>query len=84
LVAAVTTAPLARADFGIEDLIMNLLDPGAFAAVADPGATLDMGILLADFGLSGAGATDGTALAIPDLPTPARSRLPPPSPTVSI
>jgi hypothetical protein len=67
-VVPVTTAPPARADFGIDDLIMNLLDPGAFAAVADPAATLDLSTLLAEFGLNGAGATDTTALAITDLP----------------
>ena len=66
----VATAPPAKADFGIEDLIMDLLDPGVIAAAAEPAATLDLSTLLADLGLSGTGATDTTALAITDLPDP--------------
>jgi hypothetical protein len=61
-----TTAP-AKADFGIDDLILDLFDPGSIAAAAEPAAMVDMGTLLADL-LNGTGATDTAALAIPDLP----------------
>ena len=49
-------------------MIIDLLDPGAIAAAADPAGTLDLGATLADIGLSGTAATDPTALAITDLP----------------
>ena len=70
------TAPPANADFGIEDLIMDLLDPSALAAAAEPAATLDLSTLLADLGLNSTGATDATALAVIDLPDrqPSRGR----------
>jgi hypothetical protein len=66
-VGSIAPAPQANADFGIDDLIMNLLDPGVLAAAAEPAATLDMGTLLADL-VNSTGVTDTTALAIPDLP----------------
>ena len=44
----VATAPPANADFGIEDLIMDLLDPGSLAAAAEPAGALDLSTLLAD------------------------------------
>ena len=66
----VATAPPANADFGIEDLIMDLLDPGSIAAAAEPAATLDLSTLLTDFGLGGTAAPDTSALAITDLPDP--------------
>ncbi len=68
-IGPVATAPQAKADFGIEDLIMNLLDPGALAAAAEPAATIDLSSLLADL-FNGTGATDTAALAVPDLPDP--------------
>jgi hypothetical protein len=68
-VSSVAPAPQAKADFGIDDLIMNLLDPGVLAAAAEPAATLDLSTLLADL-LNSTGVTDTTALAIPDLPDP--------------
>ncbi len=58
----VATAPPAEADFGIDDVIMDLFDPGAVAAVAEPAATLDLSGLLAEFFI-GNGTTDNTALA---------------------
>ncbi|MGA9493332.1 MAG: hypothetical protein WBV80_24225, partial [Mycobacterium sp.] len=66
----VATAPPANADFGIEDLIMDLLDPGSIAAAAEPAATLDLSTLLTDFGLGSTAAPDTSALAITDLPDP--------------
>jgi hypothetical protein len=66
-VGSVAPAPQAKADFGIDDLIMNLLDPGVLAAAAEPAATLDLGTLLADL-VNGSGVTDTTALALTDLP----------------
>ena len=66
---SIAPAPQAKADFGIDDLIMNLLDPGVLAAAAEPAATLDLSTLLADL-FNGTGVTDATALAIPDLPDP--------------
>ena len=33
---SIAPAPQAKADFGIDDLIMNLLDPNLFAAAAEP------------------------------------------------
>jgi hypothetical protein len=69
VVGSVAPAPQAKADFGIDDLIMNLLDPGVLAAAAEPAATLDLSTLLADL-LNSTGVTDTTALAIPDLPDP--------------
>jgi hypothetical protein len=66
----VATAPPANADFGIEDLIVDLLDPGSIAAAADPAGALDLTTLLADFGLGGTAAPDASALAIADLPDP--------------
>ena len=68
-VGSIVPAPQAKADFGIDDLIMNLLDPGVLAAAAEPAATLDLSTLLADL-FNGTGLTDATALAIPDLPDP--------------
>ena len=68
-VGSIAPAPQAKADFGIDDLIMNLLDPGVLAAAAEPAATLDLSTLLADL-FNGTGITDATALAIPDLPDP--------------
>jgi hypothetical protein len=68
-VGSVGPAPQAKADFGIDDLIMNLLDPGVLAAAAEPATTLDFGTLLADL-FNGAGVSDATALAIPELPDP--------------
>jgi hypothetical protein len=64
-----TTSP-AKADFGIDDLIMDLFDPGAITAAVDPGAALDLGTVLADLGSNGTGATDATALAVTDVPDP--------------
>ncbi len=66
---SIAPAPQAKADFGIDDLIMNLLDPGVLAAAAEPAATVDLSTLLADL-FSGTGLTDSTALAITDLPIP--------------
>ena len=37
-IVPVATAPPAKADFGIDDVIMDLFDPGAVAAAADPAA----------------------------------------------
>ena len=68
-VGSIAPAPQAKADFGIDDLIMNLLDPGVLAAAAEPAATLDLSTLLADL-VNSTGVTDTTALAIPDLPDP--------------
>ena len=68
-IGPVATAPQAKADFGIEDLIMNLLDPGALAAAVEPATTLDLSTLLVDL-FNGSGATDTAALAVPDLPDP--------------
>src|SRR5271156_7182168 len=68
-VGSIPPAPQAKADFGIDDLIMNLLDPGVLAAAAEPAATLDLSTLLADL-FNGTGVTDAPALAIPDLPLP--------------
>ena len=68
-VGSLAPAPQAKADFGIDDLIMNLLDPGVLAAAAEPAATLDLSTLLADL-LNSTGVSDTTALAIPDLPDP--------------
>ncbi len=70
-IGPVVSAPQARADFGIEDLIMNLLDPGLVSAAAEPAATLDLSTLLADL-FNGTGAPDAAAaaLALPDLPDP--------------
>src|ERR1700749_3330520 len=68
-VGTIAPAPQAQADFGIDDLIMNLLDPRVLAAAAEPAATLDLSTLLADL-VNGTGVTDTTALAIPDLPDP--------------
>ena len=68
-IGPICTAPQAKADFGIDDLIMNLLDPGALAAAVEPAATIDLSSLLADL-FSGTGATDTAALAVPDLPDP--------------
>ena len=68
-VGSIAPAPQAKADFGIDDLIMNLLDPGVLAAAAEPAATLDLSTLLADL-FNSTGVTDATALAIPDLPDP--------------
>jgi hypothetical protein len=68
-VGSIAPAPQAKADFGIDDLIMNLLDTGVLAAAAEPAATLDLNTLLADL-LNSTGVTDTTALAIPDLPDP--------------
>ena len=68
-VGSIAPAPQAKADFGIDDLIMNLLDPGVLAAAAEPAATLDLSTLLADL-VNSTGVTDATALAIPDLPDP--------------
>jgi hypothetical protein len=68
-VGSIAPAPQAKADFGIDDLIMNLLDPGVLAAAAEPAATLDLSTLLADL-LNSTGVTDTGALAIPDLPDP--------------
>ena len=68
-VGSIVPAPQAKADFGIDDLIMNLLDPGVLAAAAEPAATLDLSTLLADL-FNGTGVTDATALAIPDLALP--------------
>src|SRR5277367_116689 len=68
-VGSIAPAPQAKADFGIDDLIMNLLDPGVLAAAAEPATTLDLSTLLADL-FNGTGVTDATALAIPDLPDP--------------
>src|ERR1700722_10821878 len=69
VVGSVAPAPQAKADLGIDDLIMNLLAPGVLAAAAEPAATLDLSTLLADL-LNSTGVTDTTALAIPDLPDP--------------
>ena len=69
---SIAPAPQAKADFGIDDLIMNLLDPSVLAAAAEPAATVDLSTLLADL-FNGTGLTDATALAVPDLP--ARSEL---------
>src|ERR1700722_4336991 len=52
-VGPVATAPQARADFGIDDLIMDLFDPSSIAAAADPAAAVDLSSLLADLGSSG-------------------------------
>ena len=68
-VGSIAPAPQAKADFGIDDLIMNLLDPGVLAAAAEPAATLDLSTLLADL-FNGTGITDASAVAIPDLPDP--------------
>ena len=68
-VGSIAPAPQAKADFGIDDLIMNLLDPGVLAAAAEPAATLDLSTLLADL-VNSTGVTDTAALAIPDLPDP--------------
>src|SRR5271168_2575121 len=68
-VGSIAPAPQAKADFGIDDLIMNLLDPGVLAAAVEPAATLDLSTVLADL-FNGTGVTDATALAIPDLPDP--------------
>jgi hypothetical protein len=70
-IGPVATAPLAKADFGIDDLIMDLFDPGAVAAAADPAGSFDLSGLLADFGASGTGATDTAALPVVGLPGPA-------------
>src|ERR1700729_3914496 len=58
-VGSIVPAPQAKADFGIDDLIMNLLDPGVLAAAAEPAATLDLSTLLADL-FNGTGLTDTT------------------------
>src|ERR1700733_9705249 len=68
-VGSIAPAPQAKADFGIDDLIMNLLDPRVLAAAAEPAATLDLSTLLADL-FNGTGVTDAAALAIPDLADP--------------
>src|SRR3984885_16074040 len=68
-VGSIAPAPQAKADFGIDDLIMNLLDPGVLAAAAEPAATIDLSTLLADL-FNGTGATDTASLAVPDLPDP--------------
>src|SRR6202020_1068268 len=68
-IGPVAAAPQAKADFGIDDLIMNLLDPGVLAAAAEPAATIDLSTLLADL-FNGTGITDAAALAIPDLADP--------------
>ena len=65
-VGSIAPAPQAKADFGIDDLIMNLFDPSLIAAAAEPAATLDLSALLADL-FNGTGLTDATALAIPNL-----------------
>ncbi len=67
-VGSAVTAPPGKADFGIDDLIMNLFDPAAIVAAVDPAVTVDLSTTLADLGLSGSGTTDATALAITDLP----------------
>ena len=72
---SIAPAPQAKADFGIDDLIMNLLDPGVLAAAAEPAATLDLSTLLADL-MNSTGVTDTTALAIPDLPDPGSAGTP--------
>jgi hypothetical protein len=66
---SVAPAPQAKADFGIDDLIMDLFDPGAIAAAAEPAATLDLTALLADL-VNATGVTETAALAVPDLPDP--------------
>ena len=68
-VGSIAPAPQAKADFGIDDLIMNLLDPGVLAAAAEPAATVDLSTLLADL-VNSTGVTDAPALAIPDLALP--------------
>jgi hypothetical protein len=68
-VGSIAPAPQAKADFGIDDLIMNLFDPSVFTAAAEPAATLDLSTLLADL-LNGTGVTDTPALAITDVPLP--------------
>src|SRR3984885_13073207 len=68
-VGSIAPAPQAKADFGIDDLIMNLLDPGVLAAAAEPAATLDLSTLLADL-FTCPGLTDPPYPAIPDLPDP--------------
>jgi hypothetical protein len=68
-VGSIAPAPQAKADFGIDDLIMNLFDPSLFAAAAEPAATLDFSTLLADL-FNGAGVTDAPALAMTDLALP--------------
>ncbi len=68
-VGSIAPAPQAKADFGIDDLIMNVLDPGVLAAAAEPAATLDLSTLLADL-VNSTGVTDTPALAITDLALP--------------
>jgi hypothetical protein len=68
-VGSIAPAPQAKADFGIDDLIMNVLDPGVLAAAAEPAATVDLSTLLADL-VNSTGVTDAPALAIPDLALP--------------
>ena len=68
-VGSIAPAPQAKADFGIDDLIMNLFDPGVLAAAAEPAATLDLSTLLADL-VNSTGVTDTPALAITDLALP--------------
>jgi hypothetical protein len=70
VVSPFATAPHANADFGIDDLLLDLLDPGSIAAAVEPAASLDVSTMLADLGLGGTGTTDTTALAITDLPGP--------------
>jgi len=68
-VGSIAPVPQAKADFGVDDLIMNLLDPSLLTAAAEPAVTLDFSTLLADL-FNGAGVTDAPALAITDLPLP--------------
>lgn len=69
VVGSIAPVPQAKADFGVDDLIMNLLDPSLLTAAGEPAVTLDFSTLLADL-FNGTGVTDAPALAITDLPLP--------------
>jgi hypothetical protein len=62
------TAPPAKADFGIDDLIMDLFDPGALAAGADAGsaaATVNADSVTAALDASSAAASADPAATTP-------------------